>query len=89
MCHKALGFVPNIRAQRSKWFTYLRRFQKWGLEYVLKHGKIGNKEYRQITGLGKVFTAKELNELVKKKIFIKVGKGSATRYVLSERSVND
>jgi len=63
--------------------------QRKAVEYVRKHGKIGNKEYRQITGLGKVYTTKELNELIKKKIFVKIGKGSATHYVLSERLVND
>ncbi|MCK4420571.1 putative DNA binding domain-containing protein [candidate division WOR-3 bacterium] len=63
--------------------------QRKAIEYITEHGKITNREYRQTTGLGKVYAVKELNELVEKRVFMKVGKGSATHYVLSERSVND
>ncbi len=54
-----------------------------------KKGEITSREYRKITGMGKVYGVRELNELVQRKILVKIGKGRAVHYILTERLVND
>jgi len=63
--------------------------QKKAVDYIKKKGKITSREYRKITGIGKVYAVRELNELVQRKILIKKGKGRGIHYLLSERLVND
>ncbi len=84
-----LKMATKKETKRKFDLNKLNERQRKAVDYVRRYGHIGNKEYRKITGLGKVYAAKELNELVKKRVLVKIGKGSATHYVLSERLVND
>ena len=42
-----------------------------------------NKEYQEINKISRETSKRELNELVKKKIFAKVDRGRSTHYILS------
>lgn len=56
--------------------------------YVKEHGSIGNKEYQTLTGIAKATASRDLDDLVKREIFVKIGKtGRGTYYALkgSER----
>lgn len=86
-------YLASIKRKPDKktvsWIEMLSERQKKALSYVKQHKSITNREFRKLVGLGKVYAAKELNEMVKRRIFKKIGKGSSTCYVLSERLVND
>lgn len=84
-----LKMAKKVGEKREIDFSMLNERQRKAVEYIKRHPRITNREYRRITGLGKVYAAKELNELVKKKIIVKIGKGSATHYIFSERLVSD
>ncbi len=59
-----------------------------GVNYVLKNGRITNREYSKINKIGRVYAFKELSDMVEKKVLKHVGKGRAAHYVMSE-SVSD
>jgi ATP-dependent DNA helicase RecG len=53
------------------------------LEYIKEHGKITNREYRKIFGVGKATAARDLSDMVKKEIIESVGKiGRSVHYIL-------
>ena len=56
--------------------------QKKAIEYIRKHGFITSKVYQKINDLGKVYSIKELNDMIAKKIIKKVGKGKQVKYKL-------
>ena len=56
--------------------------QKKAIEYIKKHGFITSKVYQKINDLGKVYSIKELNDMIAKKIIKKVGKGKQVNYEL-------
>lgn len=58
--------------------------QKKALEYVKEHSFITTAIYQKINEIGKVFSVKEINEMISKNIIKKVGKGKLTRYVVNE-----
>ncbi|RTH96322.1 AAA family ATPase [Thermus scotoductus] len=67
------------------------RLRKWGLNerqikavlYVKEHGAIGNKEYQMLTGITKATASRDLDDLVKRGIFVKIGAtGRGTHYAL-------
>jgi ATP-dependent DNA helicase RecG len=53
------------------------------LRYVLEHGKITNREYREQTGVSDESARQELNELVQAGMLIIQGKGRGVHYVLA------
>ena len=56
--------------------------QKKAIEYIKKHGFITSKIYQKINDLGKVYSIKELNNMITKKIIKKVGRGKQVKYKL-------
>jgi ATP-dependent DNA helicase RecG len=56
--------------------------QKKAIPYIRAHGRITNREYRQLTGLGRVHALKELNEMVSQGILFRKGKGRSIYYTL-------
>ena len=62
----------------------LNERQRKAIEYLIQHKYITNREYREINGIGKVVSAKELNIMVKKDILRRIGKGRTLRYELND-----
>jgi len=60
----------------------LNERQKKAIEYIKEKGGITSKVYQEINELGKVYSIKELNEMVAKKILKKAGKGKNVKYEL-------
>ena len=60
----------------------LNERQKQVVGYVREHGKITNKEYRQITGLSDEGARKDISKLLEKKIFQSKGRGRSTHYII-------
>ena len=58
--------------------------QKKAIGYIKMHGPITGSIYQKINKLGKVYSIKELNDMVLKGIIRKVGKGRSTKYTLNE-----
>ena len=57
-------------------------------KYINEKGKITNKEYQEITGISKQTATDDLEELVKKGIFIKIGtRGQGTYYELKRADI--
>ena len=57
--------------------------QKKALEYVRKHGKITNREYQELLGVGERQALRDLRVLIDKGLLIRVGYGRMTHYDLS------
>jgi ATP-dependent DNA helicase RecG len=79
--------IEKIRAEQKELkkgidLSKLNERQRKAIEYIKKHGKITNREYRKINKIGQVMAAKELNQLVSKKIIKKRGKGRSVYYAL-------
>ncbi len=56
--------------------------QRGAINYIKKHGKITRAEYCKIGNIGATYAKKELNELIKKRVVRRAGKGKAMHYVL-------
>ena len=63
----------------------LNNRQLQALNFVKEHGKITNREHRELTGAAQKTAVRDLQEMVEKGILAKVGKGRATRYVLAQK----
>ncbi len=67
----------------SPWAGHgLNKRQKRGLDYVIEHGGISNKEYREMFNISHKTAHLELTMLTDKKILVYQGAGRSTRYVL-------
>ncbi|MGB0383993.1 MAG: tetratricopeptide repeat protein [Ardenticatenaceae bacterium] len=71
------GQLEELRNDMS-----LNERQQKGLAYVKEHGQITNSKYKDLTGLKARQALRDLNEMLEKGAFKKVGKGRSTRYVL-------
>lgn len=60
----------------------LNNRQHKALKFVIKHGRITNRDYRKINNISKVTAAKELKEMVDKEILVLKGVGKGTHYVV-------
>ncbi|MCL0030308.1 helix-turn-helix domain-containing protein [Thermodesulfovibrionales bacterium] len=82
------SFVVTIRKSRltEEYLISLElnERQRKAIEYLIQHKYITNREYREINGIGKVVSAKELNIMVKKDILRRIGKGRTLRYELND-----
>jgi len=67
----------------------LNERQQRAVLYVQEHGLITSREYRAINRIGKTMAYRELTDLVERGLLERRGEGRSTRYVLSERLVND
>jgi len=67
----------------------LNERQRKAIEYIKEHNFITTKIYQGITKLGKVYSIKELNDLVNKKIIRRMGRGKKLYINLGERMVNE
>jgi ATP-dependent DNA helicase RecG len=56
--------------------------QKKAIEYVKKEGRITRPVYCQINDVGETYAKKEINFLIKKRVFRRVGQSKNTYYVL-------
>ena len=60
----------------------LNERQRKAVEYIREKGSITNREYRELTGLGRVYALRELNDMATKGILAKEGKGRSVYYTL-------
>ena len=60
----------------------LNQRQRKAVEHIREKGSITNREYRELTGLGREYARKELNDMVEKGILAKKGKGRSVHYIL-------
>lgn len=60
----------------------LNERQKKAVEYIKEHGFITSKSYQEINDLGKVYSIRELNDMIKKNILKKTGRGKQVKYFL-------
>ncbi len=60
------------------------KLQKKTISYIKSHGFITGAIYQEINQLVKVYSVKELNDMVSKSLINKVGRGKSTRYTLNE-----
>ena len=67
----------------------LNKRQQRAVLHVQEHGLITSREYRAINRIGKTMAYRELADLVERGLLERRGEGKSTRYVLSERLVND
>ena len=88
-------FLVNIYSTKNKFAVQeksaqlstgkgLNERQKKALEHIKIHGLITTAEYQKINNLGKVYSVKELNDMVSRGTVLKAGKGKATRYLVNE-----
>ncbi|HEY90143.1 MAG TPA: tetratricopeptide repeat protein [Thermoflexia bacterium] len=61
-------------------YSDLNERQKAAIDYVKQHKSIANRRYRDLTEISQKQAVRDLRELVKRQIFVKVGDGRATRY---------
>ncbi|MBW1933727.1 MAG: putative DNA binding domain-containing protein [Deltaproteobacteria bacterium] len=54
--------------------------QRKAIEYLSRKGEISRKEYVEISGVSPRQANKDLNDLLKKKVVIQVGRGRSTKY---------
>ena len=71
--------VSEITAQAR--IEILNERQKKASGYVKEKGKLTNKEYRELNKVSKRTAVRELEDMVKKKLLTKIGKGRALHYV--------
>jgi hypothetical protein len=62
----------------------LRERQVQILEYARERGSVTNREYQKLAGVSQKQAARDLTELVDKKLLNRVGSGRSVRYVLPE-----
>ena len=60
----------------------LNKRQIKAIGYIKEHGKITNREYREITGISKEWARKDLKALIKMNILLKKGRSRNIHYVL-------
>ncbi|MDX9920287.1 MAG: ATP-binding protein [Paludibacter sp.] len=98
LCLEAKIPLPQLSCKGNDFWTVFRKdiynkedLSKLGLSdrqikavlYVKEHGKITNKEYQEINGIGKSVTIDELRNLVDKEILVRIGEtGRGTYYEL-------
>ena len=61
----------------------LNERQLQAVDYVKKTGRIANFEYQQLTGATRKTAARDLEDLVEKKIFVRLGEKRGSHYVLA------
>jgi len=84
------SFIVTLIGPGEKWMAQketkllegLNERQRKAVEYIREKGRITNKEYRELTGLGRVYALQELNDMVAKGVLIKKGKGRSVYYTL-------
>lgn len=74
-------FMEEVTA-RPAWAEGLNKRQVEAVLYVGEHGRITNREYRDLTGVSRRWATKELQELVDLGILGVRGTGRAIHYVL-------
>ncbi len=73
-------FMRELEAKPA-WMTGLNERQIKAMEYLAERGKITNREYRQMFGLGHTATVEELAGLVESRLVERWGVGRSTVYV--------
>ena len=74
-------FMEEV-AERPAWAEGLNERQVEVVLYVGEHGRITNREYRDLTGVSRRWATKELQEMVDLGIMAVRGTGRAIHYVL-------
>ena len=98
LCLEAKIPLPQLSCKGNDFWTVFRKdiynkedLSKFALSdrqikavlYVKEHGKITNKEYQEVNGIGKSVTIDELRNLVDKQILVRIGEtGRGTYYEL-------
>ena len=78
-------FMEEVTA-RPAWAEGLNERQVEAVLYVGEHGRITNREYRDLTGVSRRWATKELQEMVDLGILAVRGTGRAIHYVLVRNS---
>ena len=83
------SFIVTLMGPGEKWMEEepishesLNERQRKAIDYIKEKGSITNIEYRELTGLGREYTRKELNDMLAKRILIRKGKGCSIHYTL-------
>lgn len=100
-CREASLPEPNFRQDGGQWVVTLWRDwltdevmtsmdlsekQRQALAFVKTNGRITNKDYRELTGVIIRTASRDLDDLVRKGVFKKVGTtGRSTNYVLADK----
>jgi len=63
----------------------LNERQKKAIDYIRKHGRISNREYREINNVPKITAYRDTNDLIKKKLVKKIGAGAQIHYILMRK----
>jgi ATP-dependent DNA helicase RecG len=74
-------FMEEV-STRPTWAEGLNERQVEAVLYVGTHGRITNREYRDLTGISRRWAAKELQEMVDRGVLIARGTGRTIHYVL-------
>jgi len=74
-------FMEEV-STRPTWAEGLNERQVEAVLYVGTHGRITNREYRDLTGISRRWAAKELQEMVDREILATRGTGRTIHYVL-------
>lgn len=78
----SVWFYKDIYREENLRKVGLNERQIKAVMYVKEKGRITNREYRQLTGLSDEGARRDLNDIVKKKVFKMKGKGRSISYVL-------
>jgi len=84
------SFIVTLIGPGEKWMAQketklpegLNQRQRKAVEYIREKGSITNRAYRELTGLGREYARKELNDMAAKGILVKKGKGRSVHYIL-------
>ncbi len=78
------SFVLTFRKYRisDELLKTLNERQQKSIEHIKEKGAITTAEYQSINDIGKVYSVKELNEMVAAGIIYRTGKGRSVKYVL-------
>jgi ATP-dependent DNA helicase RecG len=83
----ALGARPV--AAREAWAEGLNERQVKAVRYVQEHGRITNREYRELCGVGDTMATLELSKLVERGMLVRQGAGRAIIYTLPRGADNN
>lgn len=83
-------FYKDIYTEKNLTKMGLNERQIKAVKYVKEKGKITNKEYKKLTSVSKAMATIDLNNLVDKEIFKKLGTtGRGTEYILKKQRANN
>ncbi len=81
-----MGFILQFnKREEPEEFPYIENLnerQKKAVDYLKKEGRISNKIYQEINNTSKNTSIRDLNEMIEKKLLIRIGDGRSLYYIL-------